>query len=282
MTGNALPRTAEPAARPAACRLGCTAGARAGSIGSCPRGGFTGDFATADRERVTVAAFTRRQFADLARATRLAGTFAFLERLVKADFSARGDLHTTGPPSPGCSPPGSPGTPWPRWPPRSREPRCRGRGSTSPAGPVPILSRRNGMTANRVIRASDQDRDSAAELLSEAYAVGRLSRAELDDRATAAYSAKTQGELRDLIADLPGPVARTGLPAETVALPPMRPTADRRQAGEMIWILEFALAAGLAGLVIPPAVWLATVLIPVTLLLLPLALGSGLPAEAEG
>ena len=32
------------------------------------------------------------------------------------------------------------------------------------------------MTANRVIRASDQDRDSAAELLSEAYAVGRLTR----------------------------------------------------------------------------------------------------------
>ena len=94
MTGNALPRTAEPAVCPAASRLGCTAGARAGSIGSCPRGGFTGDFATADRERVTVAAFTRRQFADLARATRLAGTFAFLERLVKADFSACGDLYT--------------------------------------------------------------------------------------------------------------------------------------------------------------------------------------------
>jgi hypothetical protein len=130
------------------------------------------------------------------------------------------------------------------------------------------------MTANRVIRASDQDRDSAAELLSEAYAVGRLTREELDDRATAAYSAKTQGELRDLTADLPRPVARTGLPSETVALPPMRPRADRRQAGEMIWILEFALAAGLAGLVIPPAVWVATVLIPITLLLLPPALGA--------
>jgi len=138
------------------------------------------------------------------------------------------------------------------------------------------------MTASRVIRASDQDRDSAAELLSEAYAVGRLSREELDDRATAAYSAKTQGELRDLTADLPRPAARTGLPAETVALPPMRPRADRRQAGEMIWILEFALAAGLAGLVIPPAVWLATVLIPVTLLLLlPLALSVSRGKEAN-
>ncbi len=42
----------------------------------------------------------------------------------------------------------------------------------------------------------------------------------------------------------------------------------------MIWILEFALAAGLAGLVIPPAAWVATVLIPITLLLLPPALGA--------
>jgi hypothetical protein len=127
------------------------------------------------------------------------------------------------------------------------------------------------MTANRAIRASDQDRDSAAELLSEAYAVGRLSREELDDRATVAFSAKTQGELRDLTADLPRPVARTGLPAEIVALPRMRPTGGRRLA-EMIWTLEFALAAGLTVLVIPPAVWVATVLIPITLLLPP-ALG---------
>ena len=52
------------------------------------------------------------------------------------------------------------------------------------------------MTADRVIRASDQDRDSAAQLLSEAYAVGRLSCEELDDRVTAAYSAKTQVQPR--------------------------------------------------------------------------------------
>ena len=128
------------------------------------------------------------------------------------------------------------------------------------------------MAANRAIRASDQDRDSAAVFLSEAYAVGRLSRDELDDRATAAYSAKTQGELRDLTADLPCPVARTDLPSESVTSPRMRQTASRRPAGEMIWILEFALAAGLAGLAIPPAVWVAAVLIPITLLL-PLALG---------
>jgi len=49
---------------------------------------------------------------------------------------------------------------------------------------------------------SDQDRENAVELLIEAYAVGRLSREELDERAIAAYSATTWGELRDLTADL--------------------------------------------------------------------------------
>ena len=77
--------------------------------------------------------------------------------------------------------------------------------------------RRNGMAADRRMRASDQDRESAAVLLSEAYAVGRLSREELDERVSAAYSAKTCGELRDLTADLPPPAARTGLPSGIVA-----------------------------------------------------------------
>jgi WhiB family transcriptional regulator, redox-sensing transcriptional regulator len=56
-------------------------------------GGFARDFATADGKRVRVAALTPRQFADLTRATRLAATFGFLERLLAADFSSRGDLY---------------------------------------------------------------------------------------------------------------------------------------------------------------------------------------------
>jgi 2-methylfumaryl-CoA isomerase len=58
------------------------------------QGGFARDFATADGERVMVAALTRQQFVDLARTTRLGRTFAFLERLLPADFSACGDLYT--------------------------------------------------------------------------------------------------------------------------------------------------------------------------------------------
>jgi 2-methylfumaryl-CoA isomerase len=62
-------------------------------IGPGGPGGFARDFATADGQRVMVAAFTRQQFADLAQMTRLAGTFAFLERVLHADFSDANDLY---------------------------------------------------------------------------------------------------------------------------------------------------------------------------------------------
>lgn len=41
-----------------------------------------------------VVAFSAQQFADLARTTGRAGTFAFLERVLYADFSATDDLQT--------------------------------------------------------------------------------------------------------------------------------------------------------------------------------------------
>ena len=63
-------------------------------IGECLYGGFAREFATSDGERIMVAALTRRQFAELAQTTRLASTFAFLERLLDADFSACGDVYT--------------------------------------------------------------------------------------------------------------------------------------------------------------------------------------------
>jgi 2-methylfumaryl-CoA isomerase len=55
--------------------------------------GFARDFGTADGGRVMVAALTRQQFADLAAATRLVRTFAFLERVLYADFADGGDLY---------------------------------------------------------------------------------------------------------------------------------------------------------------------------------------------
>jgi len=56
------------------------------------------------------------------------------------------------------------------------------------------------------VRASDAERDQAAEILRAGYAEGRLSRAELDERLTGAYAAQTRADLRDLTGDLPGTV----------------------------------------------------------------------------
>lgn len=55
------------------------------------------------------------------------------------------------------------------------------------------------------IRASDEDRERIASRLREHYAQGRLTREELDERVTAALNAKTYGELRQVMADLPEP-----------------------------------------------------------------------------
>jgi hypothetical protein len=52
------------------------------------------------------------------------------------------------------------------------------------------------------LRASDRDRDVVTGVLTEAYADGRLTREEYDERADAAASAKTLGQLPPLIHDL--------------------------------------------------------------------------------
>jgi hypothetical protein len=123
------------------------------------------------------------------------------------------------------------------------------------------------MAADRAMRASDQDRESAAKLLSEAYAVGRLSREELDERAAEAYSATTWGELRDLTADLPPPAARTGLPSDIMASPRVPRSANRRTIGTLILGFVLPLGAGVAGPFSPVGVWVATLLLSAALLL---------------
>ena len=55
---------------------------------------------------------------------------------------------------------------------------------------------------NAQLRASDADRDVAHGLLGKAYADGRLTREEFDQRSDAVLDARTLGELPDLLADL--------------------------------------------------------------------------------
>jgi hypothetical protein len=59
------------------------------------------------------------------------------------------------------------------------------------------------MTTDGGMRASDDDRERTVEVLRDAYAAGRLDLDEFDERTTAAYSAKTWGDLRELTSDLP-------------------------------------------------------------------------------
>ena len=54
-------------------------------------------------------------------------------------------------------------------------------------------------------RASDADRDAAAGLLNEAFAEGRLTADEHDQRLSAAYAARSRQQLHQLTADLPAP-----------------------------------------------------------------------------
>src|ERR1700760_117971 len=68
------------------------------------------------------------------------------------------------------------------------------------------------MNINDRMRISDSDRDRAATQLRDYYAEGRLTTEELDERVTAALSAKTAGDLRRLMSDLPAPAAAASGP----------------------------------------------------------------------
>jgi hypothetical protein len=72
------------------------------------------------------------------------------------------------------------------------------------------------------IRVSDADRERVTARLRDHYAEGRLTDSELDERVTAALNAKTFGDLRQLMVDLPGPAP---VPPQQPPQPP-RPQWD--------------------------------------------------------
>jgi Domain of unknown function (DUF1707) len=123
------------------------------------------------------------------------------------------------------------------------------------------------MADNRWIRVSDQDRENAAEFLIEAYAVGRVSREELDERAMAVYSATRWGELCDLTADLPEAATRSGLPSAAAASRRVPWRTRRDLSGQMRWIYALMLAVCLGGMVAPLALGVTAVLMPIAVLL---------------
>jgi hypothetical protein len=79
------------------------------------------------------------------------------------------------------------------------------------------------------LRASDQDRESAAEVLRTAAGDGRLNMTELDERLEAVYEAKTYAELEPIIGDLPhrviAPAAAASAPVAAVEPPAGQPSS---------------------------------------------------------
>ena len=69
------------------------------------------------------------------------------------------------------------------------------------------MSQAQATSGEPAVRASDTERDQAAEDLRMAYAEGRLTRAELDERIGVAYAAKTRADLSGLTSDLPGAIS---------------------------------------------------------------------------
>jgi hypothetical protein len=111
------------------------------------------------------------------------------------------------------------------------------------------------------IRVSDTDRDRVTAQLRDHFAAGRITPGELDERLSAALNAKTFGDLRRIMADLPGPV-----PAPLgAAPPPLRATpawAVRRRPP----FPPLILLALLAALLIPGTGWLLAAFINMILL----------------
>ena len=132
------------------------------------------------------------------------------------------------------------------------------------------------MTQDR-IRISDADRDRAAARLREHFAAGRLSPDELDERIAAALTAKTVGDVRRIMADLPDPVPAPPQARQSPHWAP-RPGAVFRRGPRIVPLAVFAL---ITALVIPGAGWLFLALLQLVVVLWLAACLAGIFAAAR-
>lgn len=116
------------------------------------------------------------------------------------------------------------------------------------------------MTSADAMRASDRDRELIVAALQEAVGEGRLTLPEFEERSGQAYEAKTVGELRALMTDLPAdPLAPPALPwQQPLGMPSVPPWAGqpmyrrslppgRRTSGNGVAIAAVLLIALLVG-----------------------------------
>jgi hypothetical protein len=128
------------------------------------------------------------------------------------------------------------------------------------------------------MRVSDSDREQVAERLREHFAAGRLTSEELDERVDAALNAKTVGELRAVMADLPepgavGPRAEQGGPDWT-----HRPVYGYRRGPRLLPLGLFLL---LAVILLPSAGFVFLAVVKLILLIWLVICVAGLFAAAR-
>ena len=112
------------------------------------------------------------------------------------------------------------------------------------------------------IRISDADREQVTGRLREHFAEGRLTSEELDERITATLNARTFGDLRGILADLPEPGPLGPQPSPVPSGWSARPVYYRRGPR----FLPVALLILFAALVLPGAGWAFFAFVKIALL----------------
>jgi hypothetical protein len=122
------------------------------------------------------------------------------------------------------------------------------------------------------LRAGDADRQRVADRLRRAHDEGRLDLEEFDERVTAAYAARTFGDLEALTADLPPERAPVPVPARRPAPAPDRAAMAAWVGASVANIVIWGVVAVAAGEFVYP--WWIWVVGPWGVLLLVQWIGS--------
>ncbi len=123
------------------------------------------------------------------------------------------------------------------------------------------------------LRATDEERRTMVDRLGRGLAVGCLTAAEFEQRASAAWAARTRGDLSDLAADLPTPLPG---PATSPAQRRAEQIARMAQGLSTCWLVVGAFSVGLWGLLLLSgaatvgALWWVTLVVGGGLVMLPL------------
>jgi hypothetical protein len=129
------------------------------------------------------------------------------------------------------------------------------------------------------VKASDSDRDAVVSDLSMHFQAGRLTAGEFDERMGRALAARTWGELRELLADLPDAQPGPRAPATSSLSARPRPSSGR-PAPPVAALAGLAMAVAVLVIVANAGWGLAWLLIPGLLIARRLVCSAGAPRRS--